>query len=129
MDEDLRNWGHEQLPCKAGYLPSKNCPKAGIPVNVMFAPIIPGLNDHEVFKVAEWTSKLGGKRYGLYHGSLEWGCGINLRNWIKKVFPDRADKVLNKIKDCHGGQLEDHRFGRMRAKEILRNNPQPVSFG
>ena len=42
-----------------------------------------------------------------------------------KTFPDRADKVLNKIKECHGGQLEDKRFGvRMRGEgniaEIIR---------
>ena len=91
--------------------------KYNIPVNVMFAPIIPGLNDHEVFKVAEWTSNLGAQGIGYTMVRLNGDVATIFEDWIKKVFPDRAEKVLNKIKDCHGGVLEDHRFGkRMRGE-------------
>ena len=81
-----------------------------IPVNVMFAPIIPGLNDHEVFKVAEWASKLGARGMGYTMVRLNGDVGTIFQDWLRKVFPERADKVLNRIKDCHGGYLEDHRF-------------------
>lgn len=86
--------------------------KAQVPVNVMFAPIIPGLNDQEIFKVAEWTSKLGASSMGYTMVRLNGDVGVIFEDWIRKVFPDRADKVLNKIKDCHGGQLSDHQTGR-----------------
>ena len=32
-------------------------------------------------------------------------------DWIKKALPDRADKVLHQIQECHGGTLNDSRFG------------------
>lgn len=40
-----------------------------------------------------------------------------LPNWIKKTLPDRADKVLHQIESCHGGNLNDSRYGtRMRGE-------------
>ncbi len=97
-----------------------------IPVNVMFAPIIPGLNDHEIFKVAELTSKLGALSMAYTMVRLNGDVATIFEDWLRKVFPDRADKVLNQIRDCHGGQLEDSRFGkRMRGEgnyaEIIRS--------
>jgi len=88
-----------------------------IPVNVMFAPIIPGLNDHEIFKMAEWTSKLGAKGIHYTMVRLNGDVAEIFEDWIRKAFPDRADKVLHKIKEVHGGQLNDNRFGkRMRGE-------------
>ncbi len=81
-----------------------------IPVNVMFAPIIPGLNDHEIFKVAEWASRLGARSMGSTIVRLNGDVGVIFEDWLRKNFPDRAEKVLNKIKDCHGGQLGDSRI-------------------
>ena len=89
----------------------------GIPVNIMFAPVIPSLNDHEIFKVAEWTSRLGARGLGYTIIRLNGDVGIIFEDWIRKNFPDRADKVLNKIRSLHGGQLNDSRFGsRMRGE-------------
>ncbi len=84
----------------------------GIPVNVMFAPVIPSLNDHEVFRVAEWTSKLGARSMGYTMVRLNGDVGVIFEDWLRKNFPDRADKVLNKIKANHGGQVNDSQFGR-----------------
>ncbi len=84
----------------------------GIPVNVMFAPVIPSLNDHEVFKVAEWTSKLGARSMGYTMVRLNGDVGVIFEDWLRKNFPDRADKVVNKIKANHGGQVNDSQFGR-----------------
>ncbi len=102
---------------------------AGVPVTVMFAPVIPGLNDHEIFKVAATTAKLGARGMGYTMVRLNGDVGLIFEDWVKKVMPDRAQKILNKIKDCHGGQLEDHRFGhRMRGEgniaDIIRSQYQ-----
>ncbi|HFA48344.1 MAG TPA: PA0069 family radical SAM protein [Bacteroidetes bacterium] len=91
--------------------------KFNIPVKAMFAPVIPGLNDHEVFKVAEYTSKLGARGLAYTMVRLNGDVGLIFEDWIRKALPDRADKVLGKIKNCHGGQLKDSRFGkRMRGE-------------
>lgn len=100
-----------------------------IPVSVMFAPIIPGLNDHEIFKLAEYTAKLGALSLGYTVVRLNGDIGSIFEDWIRKNLPDRSEKVLAKIKEIHGGQLNDSRFGnRMRGEgifsEIIRNQIQ-----
>jgi DNA repair photolyase len=42
---------------------------------------------------------------------LNGAIGPLFEDWLRKNFPDRADKVLNQIRECHGGQLNDSRFG------------------
>lgn len=83
--------------------------QAGIPVNVMMAPVIPGLNSHEVFDIAEAASKAGAKNMHYAIVRLNGSIGTVFIDWIRKVFPDRADKVIHGIEDCHGGKISDSR--------------------
>ncbi len=89
----------------------------GIPVFVMMAPIIPGLNDHEILPLAKKVAELGA--LGIGHGMvrLNGDVGLLFEDWIRKALPDRADKVLNQIRSTHGGHLHDYRPGtRMRGE-------------
>lgn len=100
--------------------------EAGIPVFVMQAPIIPGLNDHEIFEMAKTTAALGALGIGYTMVRLNDDVGIIFEDWIRRTMPDRAEKVLNKIREAHGGQLSDYRAGvRMRGEgklaELIRN--------
>jgi len=89
----------------------------GIPVNVMMAPIIPGLNSHEIFKLAKAVSERGASSMHYTIVRLNGDIGPVFIDWVRKTFPDRADKVINLIEDCHGGQVNDSRFGvRMRGE-------------
>ncbi|OZI09507.1 radical SAM protein [Siphonobacter sp. BAB-5385] len=83
---------------------------AGVPVGVMTAPIIPGLNDHEIPKLIEAAANAGALTAALTVVRLNGAIGELFEDWIRKTFPDRADKVLNQIRDCHGGQLNDSRW-------------------
>lgn len=83
----------------------------GVPVNIMLAPIIPGLNDHEIMEIARVVRELGATSFSYTVVRLNKDIGLIFEDWIRKNMPDRAEKVLNKIKDCHGGNLFDHRFG------------------
>ena len=83
----------------------------GIPVNVMMAPIIPAINNHEVFKMVKKVSKLGATSVGFTVVRLNGAIGQIFTNWVQKAYPDRADKILNQIKSCHNGSLNDSRFG------------------
>jgi len=101
----------------------------GIPVSVMFAPIIPGLNDHEIFKLAEYTAQLGARSIGYTVVRLNGDIGAIFEDWIRTNLPDRAERVLNRIKEMHDGQLGDSRFGdRMRGSgkfaELIRSQVQ-----
>ncbi|MBX2926678.1 MAG: PA0069 family radical SAM protein [Saprospiraceae bacterium] len=102
---------------------------AGIPVNVMLAPIIPGLNDHELLDMAEQVSKRGASSIGYQIVRLNGDVAAIFEDWIRKAMPDRADRVLNRIRDCHGGNLNDSRFGtRMKGEgniaDIIRQQYQ-----
>ena len=89
----------------------------GVPVNVMIAPIIPSINSHEVLSIAKEASAQGAVSIAHTFIRLNGAIGQLFTDWIQKTMPDRAEKVLNQIKSCHGGQLNDSRFGtRMRGE-------------
>ncbi len=89
----------------------------GIPVNVMLAPIIPSINSHEIMDMAKAASEAGARSIGHTMVRLNGSIGLIFYDWIKKHMPDRANRVLRQIEDCHGGNLNDSRFGiRMRGE-------------
>lgn len=89
----------------------------GIPVNVMLAPIIPSINSHEILPLAKTVSEHGALSIGHTIVRLNGAIGEIFTDWIHKTMPDRAEKVLHQIKDCHGGNLNDSRYGtRMRGE-------------
>ena len=100
--------------------------EAGIPVNVMIAPIIPALNDHHIPEVMEAIAKAGAVSAGYTFVRLNGAIGELFTDWIQKAYPERAEKVLNQIKEMHSGNLHDYRPGlRMkgegRVAESIRN--------
>lgn len=89
----------------------------GIPVNVMIAPIIPSINSHEILPLAKKVSELGALSIGHTIVRLNGAIGKIFTDWIQKTMPDRADRVLHQIENCHGGHLNDSRYGtRMRGE-------------
>lgn len=90
---------------------------AGIPVGVMIAPIIPGLNSHEIPGIMEASAQAGAKTAGFTLVRLNGPVADIFEHWIRLHFPDRADKVLNQIRSVRGGELGEKRFGkRMRGE-------------
>jgi len=84
----------------------------GVPVRVMAAPIIPGLNSSEVPNIIKAAADRGARAAGFTIVRLNGSVAEIFTDWIHKSFPDRAEKVLNLIKSCHDGQLNDSNFGR-----------------
>jgi DNA repair photolyase len=85
--------------------------KNGIHTGVMNAPIIPGINDTHMYEVLRRASLAGAKSAGYTVVRLNGAIGPIFQNWLTLNFPDRAQKVWNMIADCHGGNVEDTRFG------------------
>jgi DNA repair photolyase len=89
----------------------------GIPIFVMMAPIIPGLNDHEILPLVKTVAEHGALGVGHTMVRLNGDIALIFEDWIRKTMPDRADRVLNRIRDVHGGNLYDFRPGtRMRGE-------------
>ena len=83
----------------------------GIPVNAMLAPIIPGINSHEILPMAKEVADHGALSFSFTVVRLNGAIGQIFTDWIRKTQPDKAEKVLNQIASCHGGNLNDSRFG------------------
>jgi len=96
---------------------------AGVPVGVMTAPIIPGLNSDEIPSIIKAVANHGGVTAGYTIVRLNGQIGEIFTDWIHKTFPDRAEKVLNQIAEVHGGNLNDSQFGRrMRGDGNIANS-------
>jgi len=89
---------------------------AGIPVRVLVAPIIPGLTDHEAPAIVKAAADAGACAIGYTLIRLPHGVKDLFGEWLERHFPERAAKVLAKIREMRGGRLNDSRFGsRMRG--------------
>jgi DNA repair photolyase len=86
--------------------------KAGIPVGIMTAPIIPGLNHHEIPELIKAAADHGALAAGMTIVRLNGSIGKIFEDWLRKNFPDRFEKVWNQICDMHGGNVNDSQFGR-----------------
>jgi len=90
--------------------------KAGIPMGVMVAPLVPGLSDHEIPNVLKAAANAGAIKAGYTIVRLNGAIGQIFEDWLRKNFPDRFDKVWHMIQSCHDGHVNDSRFGdRMRG--------------
>ena len=112
LDEDVRRLLEPRTASVKSRLHTiQSLASAGIPVNVMLAPIIPGLTDHELLEMAKAVSELGASSFAYQIVRLNGDVAAIFEDWIRKAMPDRAERVLNRIRDCHGGNLNDSRFG------------------
>jgi len=84
----------------------------GIPVRVMMAPIIPSLNSHEILPLVKRVAEAGAKDVSYTIVRLNGQIATIFEDWARKTIPDRADRILNQIAECHGGTLNDSQFGR-----------------
>ena len=93
---------------------------AGIPVNVMIAPVIPAITDHEMPHIVEAAAKAGAVSAAFVFVRLPWAVAPLFENWVTRHFPDRKEKVLNRIREMRGGKLNDPNFvSRMRGQGIF----------
>ncbi|MCP5156762.1 MAG: PA0069 family radical SAM protein [Ectothiorhodospiraceae bacterium] len=92
---------------------------AGVPVSVFAAPLIPGLNDHELEAILEAARGNGAcdARYIVLR--LPGEVAELFTGWLEAHYPLRASKVLSRIRDLRGGRLSQSDFGlRMHGRGI-----------
>ncbi|WP_439550892.1 PA0069 family radical SAM protein [Falsiroseomonas sp.] len=85
--------------------------KAGIPVGVLAAPMIPGLNDAELERILEASARAGATRAGYVLLRLPLEIKAMFEAWLAEHHPERAARVLALVRETRGGQLYDSRFG------------------
>jgi DNA repair photolyase len=85
--------------------------EAGIPTGVALAPVIPGLNDSAIAEILERAREAGARHTFMTMLRLPAEVADVFEDRLRKEFPQRADRVLNAIRDMRGGELNDARFG------------------
>ena len=94
--------------------------EAGIPTGVMSAPMIPGLNDHEMEAILDAAVAAGATRAGFVPLRLPLELKEIFEEWLDVHRPNAKDRVLSLIRQMRGGQLYDAEFGsRMRGEGPL----------
>jgi DNA repair photolyase len=89
---------------------------AGVPVGVMVAPVIPGLNEHEIPAILKASAEAGATFAGFTIVRLPLGVADLFASWLGRHVPLKKEKILNRIRDLREGKLNDSRFGdRMRG--------------
>ena len=95
----------------------KELAEAGVPVGVLIAPVIPGLNDHEIPAILDATAEAGAKFAGYVMLRLPHAVATLFEQWLDQHFPDKKEKVLSRLRGMRDGKLNDPRFGaRMRGE-------------
>ncbi len=84
--------------------------KAGIPVGVLVAPVIPGLNDHEIPSIVAAAARAGAVGASLVMLRLPHGLAPLFESWLDRHRPERKAKVLGLVRAMRGGRLNDPRF-------------------
>jgi len=91
--------------------------RAGIPVGVLVAPIIPGLNDREIPVVLEAARKAGAMTAGYTMLRLPYGVKDVFQEWLKLHFPEKVDRIIGTVREVRGGKLNVSDFAtRMRGE-------------
>ena len=85
---------------------------AGIPAGVMFAPVIPALNDHELENVLEAAAAAGASHAGYVVLRLPREVNPLFKDWLKSHYPLRYSHVMNGIRELRAGAESDSQFGR-----------------
>ncbi len=94
--------------------------KAGIPVSVMVAPVIPVLTDQELESILQAAADAGALSASYMLVRLPLEVSELFEDWLQTHFPAMADHVMNRIRDSRGGRANDPRFGhRMRGEGIF----------
>ncbi len=84
---------------------------AGVPVGILVAPVVPGLNDHEIPGILKACYEAGAMFAGHILLRLPFGMKELFLDWVKRTYPNKASKVESRIRDTRGGKLDDARFG------------------
>jgi DNA repair photolyase len=112
LDEDLKRGLEPRAPSPAARLKAiAGLAKAGVPVGVLAAPMIPALNDHELERILEAAAGAGADVAGYVLLRLPFEVKDLFESWLRAHVPLRAEHVLSRIRATRGGELNDPRFG------------------
>ena len=85
---------------------------AGIPVRIMVSPVIPALTDHELEAILQAAAAAGATAASSITLRLPLEVAGLFRDWVEQAFPDRAARIIGRVRELHGGRDYDPAFGK-----------------
>jgi len=85
---------------------------AGIPTGIILGPVIPFINDQEIEAILDAAAAAGAVRASWIMLRLPLELDQLFQDWLQRHFPQRAEHVMNRIRDLRGGKSYDSSFGR-----------------
>jgi DNA repair photolyase len=118
LDPDLCRRMEPRAPAPARRLATiRRLSEAGIDVRVMVAPVVPALTDHEMEAILEAARDAGAVAASWIMLRLPLEVADLFRDWLQARYPDRANRVLGRVRSLHGGKDYDPEWGkRMRGE-------------
>src|SRR4051812_4780847 len=93
---------------------------AGVPVNVLVAPVIPGLNDHEIPAILDAVAGAGARSAKYVLLRLPHAVKDVFTQWLEDHEPGKKARVLDRLRALRGGKLYDSQWGkRMHGEGIF----------
>ncbi|WP_114810393.1 PA0069 family radical SAM protein [Paraburkholderia kururiensis] len=86
--------------------------QAGVPVGVSIAPVIPFVTEPDMEHILEACAEAGATSASYIVLRLPWEVAPLFKDWLAAHFPDRADRVMSRVRDMRGGKDYDSSFGR-----------------
>lgn len=113
MDENLRRMMEPRTASIDNKLKTiEKLAYAGIPVGVMVAPVIPGINHQEIPRIMKAAAGAGASFASYNVLRLNGNIKLIFRDWLMKYFPDRVHKVWNLVSAMHNGEVGDSTWTR-----------------
>ena len=111
LDAELARRMEPRAPTPARRLAAvESLARAGVPVGVLIAPVVPGLTDHEIPALVEASACAGALCVRHVMLRLPHGVADLFAAWLERHVPERKAKVLNRVRAMRGGRLNDPRF-------------------
>lgn len=120
LDPDLSRRMEPRAPAPARRLATiRRLTDAGIPVRAMVAPVVPGLTDPEIEPILQAVAQAGAVAASFIALRLPREVSDLFQDWLTRHVPDRAAKVMARVREMHGGRDYDPAFGkRMRGEGL-----------
>ena len=113
LDRDLSRKMEPRVPSPAARIRTiRELSEAGIPVRVMVSPVIPALTDHELEAILQAAKRAGAIAASSIILRLPREVAPLFTEWLETHYPDRAARVMGRVRAFHGGKDYDPAFGK-----------------
>ena len=118
LDPELSRRMEPRVPAPKRRLETiRRLTEAGCPVRIMVSPVVPALTDHEMERILEAGADAGAVAASWIMLRLPHGVSALFREWLADHYPDRAARIMGRVRELHGGKDYDPDWGKRMTGE------------